>query len=179
MYREAFTDLWEHVNALAVRKRLDTVNLGTEHSTHGDHEARVRSHGFIGPDLPSGVRFGWNPVLSEITTEDVVWRGIVPNINVTKPQKRSLRSDLPGCCYQALLRRRSQDTSHLVAKRLQPHRRQQVIVQFRVCMMVESSIFERHVSNISGVSVDQLMFASTMVPLLRDRRLTCLRNRVT
>ena len=132
VYREAFTDLWEHVNALAVRKRLDTVNLGTEHSTHGDHEARVRSRGFIGPGLRSGVRFGWNPALSEITTEDVVWRGIVPNINVIKPQKRSLRSDLPGCCYQALLRRRSQDTSHIVAKRLQPHRRQQVIVQFRV-----------------------------------------------
>ena len=89
LYQEAFTDLWEHANQVAMRKKLGTVNIGMEHSPNGDHEARVHFHGFLGPDLRSGVGFGWNPVLSEITSEEVKWRGIYPNIKPTRPQKKS------------------------------------------------------------------------------------------
>ena len=89
LYQEAFTDLWEHANKVAMRKKLGTVNIGLEHSAHGDHEARVHFHAFLGPDLRSGVGFGWNPVLSEITSEEVKWTGIYPNIKPTRPQKKS------------------------------------------------------------------------------------------
>ena len=89
LYQEAFTDLWEHANQVAMRKKLGTVNVGLEHSAHGDHEARVHFHAFVGPDLRSGVGFGWNPVPVEITSEEVKWKGIYPNIKPTRPQKKS------------------------------------------------------------------------------------------
>ena len=89
IYQEAFTDLWDHANALGTSKRLPTVNVGMEHSTHGDHEARVHFHVFVGPDIRGGVGFGWTPVLVELTNQEVMWRGIAPNVKPTKPQKKS------------------------------------------------------------------------------------------
>ena len=60
-----------------------------EHSCHGDHEARVHFHVFIGPDLRAGVGYGWNPELTEIYSAEISWRNISPNVKATKPQKKS------------------------------------------------------------------------------------------
>ena len=89
IYQEAFTELWEHANKIAVKMRLGTINLAMEHSSQGDHEARVHFHVFMGPDLRSGVGFGWNPVLAEVNSRDLQWRGIVPHVKASRPQKRS------------------------------------------------------------------------------------------
>ena len=89
LYNEAFTDLWEHANKIAASKNFGTVNVAMEHSTNGDHEARVHFHVFIGPDLRGGVGFGWAPVLAEVKSEELRWRGILPNVKPSRPQKKS------------------------------------------------------------------------------------------
>ena len=68
---------------------MATVNLAMEHSAHGDFEARVHVHVFIGPDVRSGVGLGWSPVLVDVNNKEVVWRGIPPNVKPSKPQKKS------------------------------------------------------------------------------------------
>ena len=98
IYEEAFSDLWEHANKVARNKNFITVNIGMEHSSHGDFEARVHFHVFIGPDLRSGTGFGWNPVLVDLTSEEVEWNGIKPNVKCTRPQKKSF-----NLIYQAML----------------------------------------------------------------------------
>ena len=89
VYRDAFTDLWEYANQLAESKKLPTVNIGMEHSSHGDHEARVHFHVFIGPDLRGGVGFGEASVLKEVHADEIRWKGIRPNVKPTRPQKKS------------------------------------------------------------------------------------------
>ena len=69
-----------------------------EHSINGDHEARVHFHVFIGPDIRSGVGFGWTPVLTDLSIKEVTWRGIVPHVRPSKPQKKSWNQ-----IYQAIV----------------------------------------------------------------------------
>ena len=89
IYNEAFADLWDFANTLAKSKNFATVNIGLEHSSHGDFEARVHFHVFIGPDVRGGIGFAWNPTLVELKSDEVVWRGIGPNVKACRPQKRS------------------------------------------------------------------------------------------
>ena len=98
IYQEAFTDLWELANNVARSKRFGTVNVGMEHSSHGDHEARVHFHVFIGPDVRSGVGFGWNPILTELDSSEVRWNGISPHVKASRPQKKSWNQ-----IYQAIV----------------------------------------------------------------------------
>ena len=89
IYSEAFADLWEHSNKLARSKRFATVNVGMEHSMHGDWDGRVHFHVFVGPDLRSGIGFAWNPELKTVKADEVMWRGNRPNVKASRPQKKS------------------------------------------------------------------------------------------
>ena len=89
IYSDAFADLWEHSNKFARSKHFPTVNIGMEHSMHGNWDDRVHFHVFVGPDLRSGIGFAWNPELKTITADEVVWQGIHPNVKASRPQKKS------------------------------------------------------------------------------------------
>ena len=72
LYQDAFTNAWKHSNKIAADNTFGTVKPSMEHSTHGDHEARVDFHVFIGPDLRADVGSGWNTIVPGLTVQEDV-----------------------------------------------------------------------------------------------------------
>ena len=97
VFQEAFSELWEFANKLAMKHKLPTVNVAMEHSQHGDHEARVHFHVFLGLELRGGVGFGRVPFVIEIDELEFRWRGITPHVKPSMPQRKSW-----NVIYQAL-----------------------------------------------------------------------------
>ena len=82
-------DLREHANKPARSLQFSTVNVAMEHSMNGDWDGRVHFHVFVWPNLRSGIEFAWSPELRAMKGEDVIWRGIRPNVKVSRTQKKS------------------------------------------------------------------------------------------
>ena len=97
VYTDAFERLWIFANNLATKYHFSTVNVTLEHSEHGDHQARVHFHFFIGIDLSSGMGFVQTPALRKIRYEEFEWNGIQPRVSPTITNRKSW-----GAIYQAV-----------------------------------------------------------------------------
>ena len=97
VYTEAFEDLWLFTNAFAAQYHFDTVNVTLEHSEHGDHDARVHFHTFIGIDLSGGMGFVQTPAQRTIPAKEFEWHGIRPHVSPTMTNRKTW-----GAIYNAV-----------------------------------------------------------------------------
>ena len=97
VYADAFEGLWVFANTLANKYHFATVNVTLGHSDHGDHQARVHVHFFIGIDLSGGMGFVQTPTLRTIPYDQFQWQGIRPHISPTITNRKSW-----GAIYHAV-----------------------------------------------------------------------------